>query len=196
MKKNKQYKSINVDLDDYQQNEKSILYGSTIGYFAIITFLLTLQVMSDFELVVKLILSAFILVIVYIEFKSSLNIRRRVIKNRRKRLHTLFDDKLNLDSEIYMNKVVREFDKNEIDKIVMINKLPYLSLENQYVRIHAIRYDNEWVEDLLSANQLTENHYAKLVSRELIEEIDVNDFSEFVNSNECFILTFYENKRN
>lgn len=193
--KKSHYKKINVDLSEYIENEKIELYKTNAGYIIIIAIILIIQLVFNLNLTSRIITDIFILTLIFAEMSSTVGLKKRMITNREERLQELFDDKLDLDSDIYYSNSIKYFDKNEIQEICVIDNKYYIKIDNTYIRIHAIRYEDDWIENLISANHLCRDHYSVLYSRELIDDIDPIDFKAFVNSNECKILAFYEHSK-
>lgn len=192
MKNSQAYKSINIDLYEYTVNAKKRLYTSSLIYLFIVICLLIIQEVVDLNQTSMIVVDIFIFAVVCAEMLTSIGLKKKMIENRENRLRLLFEDKLDLDSEIYTNSLISSYDKNEIDEICEIEGRPHVRIGHTYQRIHAVQYDNEWIDKPVDANRLLKDHYAILYSRRLIDEIDESDFSEFVNHNDCVVLSLYE----
>lgn len=195
MNKKQKYRELNVDLAEYDSQEKSLLYKSSIGYVCLILIFLVLPIVFKLNLATKIVIDIFILILVYIELKSSLDLRKRMILNRENRLKKLFDNKLHLNSDIYVSKIIKQFNKRDIESILVINDSLHYKYDGKFYEINAMRYDNDWLEDVNLANQLIDDHYAVVICQELNQVINPDDFSKFINRDKCRILSFYENQK-
>lgn len=176
------------DIIEYKKNERySVIYYLS-GILIILITLLVIQ--FNVSGLFQFLIDVLIILILFIELKSSYNVRIQSINRREERLKELFNQPI--DTCLYTNTLIHDFIHQHVE-VVTINEKPHVKINNEYISIDIILLNHVLINDLSKiSNQIINNHHAELSLLTLNRDVDKEKFSKFIDKTEYTVLSLSE----